>query len=163
MKNNSSGLKKISPVVEVPDGAIGENYTRGALEAYIRGEIGRYPEAEGVVPAFWRELVAIIGDEPGRTWDMRWGSKRHFCPVIYSASKPDEKPEIVAYILTGNGIRIEIKKDVLPKKYEALFPLKDSMFGECRAADFDYAEFGESEQKEYLDLFRAIHSISLAE
>lgn len=159
MTNNTIDLtKRISPVIAAPPKAINPDYIRGALEAYIRAEIAEYPEAGAVVPEFWQKLTTVIGDEPGSTWDMRWGSKDHFCPVIYSKQTAPGKPKILVYILTGNGIRFEIKKDALPAKYEKMFPIHDSMYGTCRAVQFEYNGFGNEIQEAYLKVIRELLS-----
>lgn len=115
------------------------------------------PEAEASFKAVWAEIMEIVGDTPGKSWDIRWRSKNHSCPVLKVRRKGTNDRAIYCYLLAAEGLRLEISKDFLPPEYEHLFPLRDKTPSTTYAVKMDYAAFTREKQRYYAVIGR-IHS-----
>ena len=129
-----------------------------ALAKHFQKQIVLNPAAEHILPLFWGEVLSVVGDQPGKTWDMRWRSVEHFCPVINAKNLSTQNWGHCFYILTGSTIRLEIKKDLLPEEDKELFPILNTMYGTCNAVEYEYSAFDEKTRAKYLACLRKIYA-----
>lgn len=115
------------------------------------------PAALANFKKLWQEIMAIAGDFPGKTWDMRWQSKKHFCPVLKAKRKGTNEWVRCLYLLTGNNLRLEIVKEFLPPESDCLFPKRNRMVGTTHAVKMDYAAFNSGVKVAYFALLKDIY------
>lgn len=126
-------------------------------DKYIRHIAVRYPKSGEAFQVFWKELLAVAGDQPGKTWEMKPGSSSNPCPVLKVYNVPTQKWVYCLNLLAGWGLRMEIKKEFLPPGCEALFPIDNAMFGSGRAVELNYKDFPPEKRKPYIDCVAAIY------
>ncbi|OGS52553.1 MAG: hypothetical protein A3J79_07555 [Elusimicrobia bacterium RIFOXYB2_FULL_62_6] len=126
-------------------------------DKYIRHIALRYPKSGEAFKIFWGELLAIVGDLPGKTWEMKPGSSSNPCPVLKVYNAATQKWVYCLNLLAGWGLRLEIKKEFLPPGCEALFPIDNALFGAGRAAELNYKDFTPEKRKPYLDCVAAMY------
>lgn len=129
---------------------------RAEFDKFVRHIAIRYPGSADAFKAFWAELMAITGDLPGRTWEMKPSAASNPCPVLKIYNKDTQKWVYCMNLLTGYDLRMEIKKEFLPRCCEALFPIDHAMFGAGRAVELDYRNFTPEKRRPYLDCVKAI-------
>ena len=129
---------------------------RAAFEKFMRHIAVRYPKAEQSFREFWNEIMAVTGDAPVQTWEMRPSSVKYPCPIIKVCS--NNKWVYLLYLQAGWDLRMEIKKEFLPPGAEALFPIDNAMYGMGRAVELTYARFPPETRKKYLDCLKAIYA-----
>ena len=132
---------------------------RAAFEKFLRHIAVRYPKAAEAFSEFWSEIMAVTGDLPGQTWEMRPNSVKYPCPIIKVYSK--NKWVYLLYLQAGRELRMEIKKEFLPAGAETLFPIDNAMYGIGRAVELTYAKFPPESRKKYLDCLKAIYTATL--
>ncbi len=130
---------------------------RSECDKFIRHIALRYPGSAEAFKVFWTELLAIAGDAPGRTWEMKPNTSSNPCPVLKILNPATQKRVYCLNLLAGCGLRLEIKKEFLPPGYEALFPIDHAMFGAGRAVELNYRDFTPEKRKPYLDCVRLIY------
>ncbi|MBU2573954.1 MAG: hypothetical protein KKH28_07765 [Elusimicrobia bacterium] len=126
-------------------------------DKYIRHIALRYPKSGEAFKVFWGELLAIAGDLPGKTWEMKPGSSSNPCPVLKIHNAATQKWVYCLNLLAGLGLRMEIKKEFLPPGCEALFPIDNALFGAGRAVELNYKDFPPEKRRPYLDCVKAIY------
>ncbi|MBI4801731.1 MAG: hypothetical protein HY796_04315 [Elusimicrobia bacterium] len=126
-------------------------------DKYIRHIALRYPKSGEAFKVFWSELLAIAGDLPGKTWEMKPGSSSNPCPVLKVYNAPTQKWVYCLNLLAGWALRMEIKKEFLPSGCEALFPIDNALFGAGRAVELNYKDFPPEKRQPYLDCVKAIY------
>lgn len=129
---------------------------RSACDKYIRHIALRYPKSGEAFKTFWTEILAITGDQPGKTWEMKHRSNP--CPVLKVHNPATDKWVYCMNLLAGYNLRIEVKKEFLPAGCEALFPIDHAMFGAGRAVELEYKDFAPEKRKPYLDCLKAIYA-----
>ncbi len=130
---------------------------RSELDKFVRHIAIRHPGSAEAFKTFWAELLAITGDQPGRTWEMKPAAASNPCPVLKIHNPATQKWVYCVNLLAGYGLRIEIKKEFLPPGSEALFPIDHAMFGAGRAVELDYRDFNTEQRRPYLDCIKAIY------
>ncbi len=131
---------------------------RSALEKFISDMATEHPDSAKNFKSFWAELMAALNDKPGKTWDMRWGSKDNFCPLLMAPSKRTNNWVIWAYLLGWEKVYIEMRTEYIPGEYLDLFPLTDRMRGTTRALKMYWPEFNAGPKTRFLQLIRAVSS-----
>ena len=131
---------------------------RSECDKYIRHIALRYPRSAETFKTFWDELLAIVGDQPGKTWEMKPNTSSNPCPVLKVLNPATQKWVHCLNLLAGYGLRMEIKKEFLPPGREALFPIDHAMFGAGRAVELNYRDFTPEKRAPYLDCVKAIYS-----
>jgi len=116
------------------------------------------PEALANFKKLWREMMSLAGDFPGKTWDMRWQSKKHFCPVLKANRKGTNEWVRCLYLLVGNNLRLEIVKEFLPEECDYMFPKRNRMVGTTHAVKMDYASFKGEKKASYIALLKAVYA-----
>ena len=132
---------------------------RAAFEKFLHHIAVRYPKAAEAFREFWSEIMAVTGDSPGQTWEMRPNSVKYPCPIIKVYSK--NKWVYLLYLQAGWDLRMEIKKEFLPAGAETLFPIDNAMYGMGRAVELTYAKFPPESRKKYLDCLKTIYAAAL--
>lgn len=127
-------------------------------DKYVRHIAVRYPKSGEAFQTFWKELLAVAGDLPGRTWEMKPGSSSNPCPVLKVYNAATQKWVYCLNLLAGWGLRMEIKKEFLPAGCEALFPIDNALFGSGRAVELNYRDFTPEKRKPYLDCVKEIYA-----
>ncbi|HBW23833.1 MAG: hypothetical protein A2X28_10705 [Elusimicrobia bacterium GWA2_56_46] len=130
---------------------------RSACDKFIRHIALRYPKSGEAFRVFWSEILAIAGDQPGRTWEMKPNTSSNPCPVLKVHNPATQKRVYCVNLLAGYGLRMEIKKEFLPPGCEALFPIDHAMFGAGRAVELSYRDFTPEKRKPYLDCIKTIY------
>jgi hypothetical protein len=130
---------------------------RAGLNKFVTDMAVKSPEAAEQFKAFWAEVIAVVGDAPGKTWDMRWKSVKNFCPVLKAPSKLTNDWVAFFYLLVGRDVRLEIKKDYLPEQFAPLFPILNKMMGTTNAVKTDWPAFN-TKKGEYLELLKVVHA-----
>jgi len=133
---------------------------RSGCDKFIRHIALRYPKSADAFKVFWAELLAITGDQPGRTWEMKPNTSSNPCPVLKILNPATQKWVYCLNLLAGYGLRIEIKKEFLPPGCEALFPIDHAMFGAGRAVELNYKDFTPEKRRPYLDCVKIIYKNS---
>lgn len=126
-------------------------------DKYIRHIALRYPKSGEAFKAFWDELLAVAGDQPGKTWEMKPGSSSNPCPVLKVFNAATQKWVYCLNLLAGWGLRLEIKKEFLPPGCEALFPIDNALFGAGRAVELNYKDLTPEKRRAYLDCVAAMY------
>ena len=130
---------------------------RSECDKFIRHIALRYPQSAEAFKVFWAELLAIAGDAPGKTWEMKPNTSSNPCPVLKVLNPATQKHVYCLSLLAGYGLRMEIKKEFLPPGNEALFPIDHAMFGSGRAVELNYRDFTPEKRRPYLDCVKAIY------
>jgi len=131
-------------------------------DKFIRHIALRYPGPAEAFKTFWTELLAIAGDQPGRTWEMKPNTTSNPCPVLKVLNPATQKWVYCLNLLAGYGLRMEIKKEFLPPGCEALFPIDHAMFGAGRAVELNYRDFTPEKRRPYLDCVKLIYKNAAA-
>ena len=146
---------------EKPKGTTGRivnpELVRLECDKFIRHIALRYPKSGEAFKIFWAELLAITGDVPGKTWEIKPGSSSNPCPVLKVYNAATEKWVYCLNLLAGYGLRMEIKKEFLPPGCETLFPIDNALFGAGRAVELNYKDFTPEKRRPYLDCVKAIY------
>ncbi|MFA6435390.1 MAG: hypothetical protein WCW52_11925 [Elusimicrobiales bacterium] len=135
---------------------------RSACDKFIRHIALRYPRSGEAFRVFWTEILAAVGDQPGKTWEMKPNTTANPCPVLKVYNQATQKWVYCLNLLAGYGLRMEIKKEFLPPGCESLFPIDHAMFGAGRAVELSYKEFTDEKRRAYLDCIKAIYKNSAA-
>jgi hypothetical protein len=130
---------------------------RSEFDKFVRHIAIRHPGSAEAFKTFWAELLAITGDQPGRTWEMKPAAASNPCPVLKIHNPATQKWVYCLHLLAGYGLRMEVKKEFLPPGREALFPIDHAMFGAGRAVELDYRNFTPEKRRPYLDCVKAIY------
>ncbi len=130
---------------------------RSECDKFIRHISLRHPRSAEAFKVFWAELLAIAGDAPGKTWEMKPNTSSNPCPVLKVLNPASQKWVYCLNLLAGYGLRMEIKKEFLPPGHEALFPIDFAMFGSGRAVELDYRDFTPEKRRPYLDCVKLIY------
>ena len=130
---------------------------RSECDKFIRHIALRYPASAESFKVFWAELLAIAGDAPGKTWEMKPNTSSNPCPVLKVLNPATQKWVYCLNLLAGYGLRMEIKKEFLPPGLEALFPIDHAMFGSGRAVELNYRDFTPEKRRPYLDCVKLIY------
>ncbi|OGS08606.1 MAG: hypothetical protein A2270_02080 [Elusimicrobia bacterium RIFOXYA12_FULL_51_18] len=133
---------------------------RSECDKFVRHISLRYPKSADAFKVFWAELLAIAGDQPGKTWEMKPNTSSNPCPVLKILNPATQKWVYCLNLLAGYGLRIEIKKEFLPPGCEALFPIDHAMFGAGRAVELNYKDFTPEKRRPYLDCVKLIYKNS---
>ena len=131
---------------------------RAEFEKFVHHIAVRYPKSAEVFREFWTELLAAAGDLPGQTWEMKPNTAKTPGPVLKIYNQATQKWVYCLTLLTGWGLRMEIKKEFLPPGREDLFPIDHAMFGAGRAVELVYKDFTPEKRRPYADCVRAIYS-----
>jgi hypothetical protein len=131
---------------------------RMECDKFIRHIALRYPRSGEAFKVFWTELLAITGDQPGKTWEMKPNTSSNPCPVLKILNPATQKWVYCINLLAGYSLRMEIKKEFLPPGCEKLFPIDNAMFGAGRAVELDYKDFTPEKRQAYLDCVKAIYN-----
>jgi len=129
-----------------------------ALEKYFSEMAAEHPDSAKGFKLLWDEMMGVLGDKPGKTWDMRWGSKDNFCPLLLAPSKRTNNWVIWAYLLGWEKVYIEMRTEYIPEEYLDLFPLTDRMRGTTRALKMYWPEFNAGPRARFLELIKAVSS-----
>ena len=130
---------------------------RSECDKFIRHIALRYPASAEAFKLFWTELLAIAGDAPGKTWEMKPNTSSNPCPVLKALNPATDKWVYCLNLLAGYGLRLEIKKEFLPPGHEALFPIDHAMFGAGRAVELNYRDFTPEKRRPYLECVKLIY------
>jgi len=134
---------------------------RSEFDKFVRHIAIRYPKSAEAFREFWSEILAIIGDQPGKTWEMKPNTSSNPCPVLKIQNPATQKWVYCMNLLAGYGLRMEIKKEFLRSGCEALFPIDHAMFGAGRAIELNYKDFAPEKRRAYLDCIKAIYSAGI--
>ena len=115
---------------------VGEQSAANSQERFAEYVAGLKKSGPRVVKGFerfWREVVSIIGDRPGSSWEMRpseWG----WHPVIRILSKKPNSNNWVIFIriwgdFDGDSLELVVENQHLSEKYADLFPKKNTYVG----------------------------------
>ena len=151
LKKEEEGKKRGSPRIVDPE------LVRLELDKFIKHIAIKFPSQAEAFAAFWKELLAVAGDLPGKTWEMKPSSASNPCPVLKIYNHATQKWVYCMNLLAGYGLRIEIKKEFLPAGCEKLFPIDHAMFGAGRAVELDYRSFTPEKRRDYLDCVKSIY------
>ena len=130
---------------------------RSACGRFIRNICLRFPKSGEAFEAFWAELLAVAGDHPGKTWDIKSASANPR-PVLKIFKPSTQKLVSFLNLLPGYGLRMEIKKEFLPPGREHLFPIDNAMFCSGRAVELGYKDLTPEKRREYLDCIKDIYA-----
>lgn len=130
---------------------------RAECAKFIRHIALRYPKSAEAFSIFWSELLAIAGDLPGKTWEMKPSSANNYCPTLKVYNLATQKQVYFLNLLAGWGLRMEIKKEFLPTGCETLFPIDNALFGAGRAVELNYKDFTPEKRAAYLDCIKAVY------
>jgi len=131
---------------------------REEFEKFVHHIEVRYPKSAGTFREFWAELMAAAGDLPGQTWEMKPHTAKTPGPVLKIYNPVTQKWVYGLTLLAGWGLRMEIKKELLPPGSENLFPIDHAMFGAGRAVELVFKDFTPEKRKPYADCVRAIYA-----
>lgn len=130
---------------------------RSACDKFIRHIALRYPKSGEAFKVFWAEILAAVGDQPGKTWEMKPNTVANPCPVLKIYNQATQKWVYFLNLLAGYGLRMEIKKEFLPPGCESLFPIDHAMFDAGRAVELNYKDFTAEKRQAYLDCIRTVY------
>lgn len=131
---------------------------REEFEKFVKHIAARYPKSAEAFREFWGELMAAAGDLPGQTWEMRPNTAKTPGPVLKIFNRSTQKWVYCLSLISGWGLRMEIKKEFLPPGTEPLFPIDHAMFGSGRAVELVYRDFTPEKRKPYADCVREIYA-----
>ncbi|MEA3307121.1 MAG: hypothetical protein U9Q34_05000 [Elusimicrobiota bacterium] len=131
---------------------------RFEFEKFLKHIAVRYPASEKAFRLFWLELLDIAGDEPGKTWEMKSLSSNNPGPALKVLNPKTSKWVYCLSFMPGRDLRIEIKKEFLPKGFDSLFPIDNAMFGAGKAVELQYENFKEEKRQPYLDCVKAVYT-----
>ena len=131
---------------------------RYEFDKFLKHIAVRYPASEKAFRVFWLELLAIAGDEPGKTWEMKSATGNNPGPALKVLNQTTGKWIYCLSFMPGWGLRIEIKKEFLPKEFDGLFPIDNAMFGLGKAVELKYENFPEEKRRPYLDCVKAVYA-----
>ena len=129
---------------------------RYEFDKFLKHIAVRHAKSVEAFKIFWHEILNITGYFPGKTWEMKSSSTSNPCPVIKVCNQATQKWVYCLSLMAGWGLRMEIKKEFLPKECEQLFPIDNAMFGAGKAVEISYADFGEEKRRPYLDCVKII-------
>lgn len=158
LKQDIERLKKDEELRKASKAGINPDLIRAACGGFIRNISLRYPRSGEAFKAFWEEILAEVGDEPGRTWDMKPGASANPCPVLKICNPATRRLATCMNLLAGYGLRLEIKKEFLPPGCESLFPIDNAMFGAGRAVELNYRELTPEKRRAYVDCIKEIYA-----
>lgn len=130
---------------------------RADFDKFLHHIAVRYPVQAKAFGDFWAEILAAAGDLPGQTWEMKPNTAKNPGPVLKVYNKATQKWGYCLAFIAGWGLRMEIKKDLLPEGFESLFPIDHAMFGAGRAVELTYTKFTPEKRKPYADCVRLIY------
>lgn len=130
---------------------------RAEFEKFVKHIAARYPKSAEAFGLFWKDLMAAIGDEPGKTWEMKPNSSRNPGPVIKAYNRATDNWVQCMTLQAGWGLRIEMKKEYIPQAFEGLFPITHAMFGAGRAAEITYDRFPPEKRASYAACLKAVY------
>ncbi len=130
---------------------------RYEFDKFLKHIAVRYPASEKAFRVFWLELLNIAGDEPGKTWEMKSLTGNNPGPALKVLNKATGKWIYCLSFTPGWSLRIEIKKEFLPKEFDNLFPIDNAMFGAGKAVELKYETFQEDKRRPYLDCVKAVY------
>lgn len=134
---------------------------RAQLTEYADHLQKKHPQAAKAFEAFWHEIILLIGDKPGLTWQVRNSKQFWLNPVIrvrhkdLAATHWVDFVHIFADAKEGTAIQLVIIKDYLPPRFTNLFPRKKAFYTTGAMAELAYADF-DAVKKQYLDCFAYI-------
>jgi len=152
LKKDEEGRKTASARIVDPE------LIRSACDKFIRHIALRYPKSGEAFTIFWTEILTIVGDQPGKTWDMKPNTAANPCPVLKTYNQATQKWVYCLNLLAGYGLRMEIKKEFLPPGGEALFPIDHAMFGAGRAVELSYKDLTAEKRQAYLACIKTIYT-----
>ena len=133
----------------------------------IRAEFDQYDENLKLQDAsdhenfmeFWRKLITLVGDFPGRSWGMRTSAKFGLNPCLYTAN--DKGKRVVMAHLWGSGsseegIHILVIGKYLKDEFKPLFPKKAFFYGKGPSVDVSYPALKGGKDEEYLNCFKGL-------
>ncbi len=131
---------------------------RYEFDKFLKHIAVRYPDSAKAFRVFWLELLNIAGDEPGKTWEMKSSAGNNPGPALKIPNPTTGKWIYCLSFMPGWGLRIEIKKEFLPKEFDKLFPIDNAMFGAGKAVELKYENFSEEKRRPYLDCIKAVYT-----
>ncbi len=138
-----------------------EDDTKAAFDKYIERLKTESPQVTEPFLAFWNKALENIGGKPGQTWRMRESKVSGLNPVIRVPSGPDRGGLIDGLLVFANSkeasaLGLAIKRSLLPKEADRLFPEKKTMMGQWDRVDLPYTILNDSVLKPYLDCIQEI-------
>ena len=166
-QEETSSLKELIEQVKTDEKEKPKKTSRRIIDpAHIRYEFDkflkhiavRYPASEEAFRIFWRELLDIAGDIPGKTWEMKSSTGNNPGPALKLCNPSTQKWVYCLTFIPSYGLRIEIKKEFLPEEFDKLFPIDNAMFGAGKAVELRYENFPEEKRRHYLNCVKAIYA-----
>lgn len=134
---------------------------RAQLTEYADHLHKKHPKAAKSFDSFWKQVLALIGDEPGLTWQMRNSKQFWLNPVIRTRSKDlastnwVDLVHVFADAQEGAALQLVIIKAFLPERFAHLFPKKKAFYTAGAMAQLPHDSF-DAVKNQYLACFADI-------
>ncbi|MCG2725075.1 MAG: hypothetical protein L6420_02250 [Elusimicrobia bacterium] len=151
-KDESKKPKKTSKKIIDPA------HIRYEFDKFLKHIAVRYPVSKEAFKAFWQELLIVAGDIPGKTWEMKSSAGANPGPVLKIYNTATQKWIYCLSFMPERGLRMEIKKEFLPKGFDELFPIDNAMFGAGKAVELNYPDFSLEKKQAYINCVKAIYA-----
>ncbi|MFC1678866.1 hypothetical protein ACFL2T_01415 [Elusimicrobiota bacterium] len=150
---------------KVPKKLVGRKV--GIDQGKIRAEFDQYDESLKLQNAsdhknfmeFWKKLVKLLGDFPGRSWGIRTSAKFGLNPCIYTSNEKGKRVVLAHLWGSGSpeeGIHILVIGKYLKDEFKPLFPKKMFFYGKGPSVDVPYPDLKAGKGDEYLNCFSVL-------